>query len=437
MDIRNAIDHLISHGMSPASAAAKEGLLSRCIQSLNNRPPAAAFYIPGRIEFLGKHTDYCGGRSLMCAIDKGLILAATPRDDANIRIIETISGEEAIISQSAESPILPGHWSNYPATVIRRVTQNFPGPLRGIDIAIASDLPPAAGLSSSSALVIGIFLILSQFNHLTARPEYQSNIHTPEDLAGYLGTVENGQTFGTLSGDRGVGTFGGSQDHTAILCCQPNSLSQYRFAPVVAERVIPFPKDYVLAVGVSGVVAEKTGAARDLYNQISLRAAEILRRWNEATGRHDPTLTAAMAVPQSTETICNLIAGDRNLTDRFTQFYRESKAIVPNAGSALLDGRFDDLAGLVDDSQAGAESLLHNQVPETIFLAACARKIGAIAASAFGAGFGGSVWAMIPTASADKFLTDWQNHYTRQFSSRTATAKFFLTHPCFAAMSII
>ena len=28
-------------------------------------------FIPGRIEVLGKHTDYCGGRSIVCAIDRG------------------------------------------------------------------------------------------------------------------------------------------------------------------------------------------------------------------------------------------------------------------------------------------------------------------------------------------------------------------------------
>ena len=41
--------------------------------------PAVAVYVPGRIEFLGKHTDYAGGRSLLLAVDRGFRLVAVPR----------------------------------------------------------------------------------------------------------------------------------------------------------------------------------------------------------------------------------------------------------------------------------------------------------------------------------------------------------------------
>ena len=54
-----------------------------------------------------------------------------------------------------------------------------------------------------------------------------------------------------------------------------------------------------------------------------------------------------------------------------------------------------------------AERLLGNQVPETISLASTARALGAAAASAFGAGFGGSVWALVPEADAHAFASDW------------------------------
>jgi len=54
-------------------------------------------------------------------------------------------------------------------------------------------------------------------------------------------------------------------------------------------------------------------------------------------------------------------------------------------------GTWDKIGVLIDRSQDGAERLLGNQVPETIALARLARDLGAVAASAFGAGFGGSV----------------------------------------------
>src|SRR2546423_829610 len=130
---------------------------------------------------------------------------------------------------------------------------------------------PAAGLSSSSALIIAIFLALADANNLWERAEFRRNIHSIEDLAGYLGTNENGQTFGDLVGDRGVGTFGGSQDHTAILGGEPGRLKVYKYCPVKLEQTIDLPRDWIFAIASSGVVAEKTGAAMEKYNCASQR----------------------------------------------------------------------------------------------------------------------------------------------------------------------
>ena len=43
---------------------------------------ARSYRVPGRIEFLGKHTDYAGGRSLVCATERGITLHVTPRAHA-------------------------------------------------------------------------------------------------------------------------------------------------------------------------------------------------------------------------------------------------------------------------------------------------------------------------------------------------------------------
>ena len=153
-------------------------------------------------------------------------------------------------------------WTVYPSVVTRRLARNFPGATVGADIVLASDLPSAAGMSSSSALVVAIFAVLSAVNRLAERPEYAANIASAEDLAGYLGCIENGQTYKSLTGDGGVGTFGGSQDHTAILTSEPGHLKQYSFCPVRFERAVQLPEDCVFVIGVSGVVADKTGISQ-------------------------------------------------------------------------------------------------------------------------------------------------------------------------------
>ena len=101
----------------------------------------------------------------------------------------------------------------------------------------------------------------------------------------------------------------------------------------------------------------------------------------------------------------------------------ESGEIIPEAGDALARGDLWAFGRLVDRSQHAAEQLLGNQVPETVFLAAAARRRGAAAASAFGAGFGGSVWALVEASKADDFLAAWADQYRSEFPDRARSAQ--------------
>jgi galactokinase len=385
-----------------------------------------AFHVPGRIEFLGKHTDYAGGRSLICAVDRGFTIVASPRNDRQLQVLGDTAATELSFELHPDLAPVAGHWSNYPMTVARRIARNFPGPLRGADMAFSSDLPASSGLSSSSALIIAFFLALSAVNRLEDRDEYRNNILSVYDLAGYLGTIENGQSFGSLIGDRGVGTFGGSQDHTAILTGVAGQLSQCSFCPVRFERAVPLPVDHSLVIGVSGVMAEKTGAAQAGYNNASHAAAAVLAAWNAHSRRNDPTLADAVNVDAAAVRKC--LTDQRpndKLIDRLDQFVAESTQIIPAAGDALINGRLDLLGPLVDRSQELAEKLLRNQVPQTIALAQTARQLGAVAASSFGAGFGGSVWAMVPNEQVAAFLAEWSAGYRRDFPDAAERSAFF------------
>jgi len=105
-------------------------------------------------------------------------------------------------------------------------------------------------------------------------------------------------------------------------------------------------------------------------------------------------------------------------------------------GQALAQGDLGRFGRLVDGSQRAAEQLLGNQIPQTIHLAAAARECGAAAASAFGAGFGGSVWAMVEQTYADSFLTAWADAYGRKFPQNAPASTFFLTAAGPAALRV-
>ena len=96
----------------------------------------------------------------------------------------------------------------------------------------------------------------------------------------------------------------------------------------------------------------------------------------------------------------------------------------------------DEFGRQVDRSQELTDTLLQNQVPETIFLAQSARKIGALAASAFGAGFGGSVWALMETDSAQSQMDAWVQGYHEAYPEQACRSEHFITRPGPAAFTL-
>jgi galactokinase len=440
---------LCEAGLGAEAASARAERFAEAAAALAAREPRAAdrqplaFFVPGRIEVLGKHTDYAGGRSMVVATERGFSLVAVPRDDAAVIVVDAANGQSTEFELSPALTPTVGHWSNYPMTVARRIARNFPGPCRGATIALASDLPPAAGMSSSSAFMVAVFFALAEANGLYERPEFRENVHNLTDLAGYLGTIENGQSFGSLVGDRGVGTFGGSEDHTAMLCARPGQVRQYAYCPVRFERAIPIPPSHTFAVGVSGVVAEKTGAAMEKYNTASRLAQKLVEIWQHETGRSEAHL--ASIVDSGPDAVSRLVAAVRetaseseveSLLRRLRHFVAENEEILPTAGDTLAGGDVQAFGLQVDRSQREAEGLLGNQITETSYLAAAARGAGAAAASAFGAGFGGSVWALVAASGAEAFLASWAALYRARFPVRSRSAAFFLTGAGPASMRV-
>ncbi len=439
-DVAGLTGFLPSRGFASESALAKARLFGRCAEALRQMTAVQpdlwqAYWVPGRIEVLGKHTDYAGGSSMVAAAERGFCLIAAGADDHQVIITDVARDETASIPMTEDLAVPAGHWSNYPQTVVRRLARNFPGANRGVRIALASDLPPAAGMSSSSALMIAVFFALADANDLWTHPNFPDQLRQSLDLAGYLATIENGQTYGNLTGDAGVGTFGGSEDHTAILCARADHIRQFAYCPVRFEQELPVPTGYTFAVAASGVIAEKTGAALQRYNHASQTAAAITETWRQHTGRTDSQLAAVLrSHPDATRQLRDLLA-ETSLTAydpevllrRLEHFLVENETVIPAAGEALRQGELSDFGRCVDRSQRAAEELLGNQIPETCYLAAAARQHGAVAASAFGAGFGGSVYALVAKDRADAMLAAWRDGYLARFPEPAERSEFFVT----------
>lgn len=424
--------------MSEWEAAAKASSLARADRALDDAGAGArrwSAWVPGRIEIFGKHTDYAGGRSLLCAVEKGFAVRAASRSDALVRVIDVATGGMYATSLDHPPPTTAGEsWGIYVETVVRRIAANSPGCRSGADIAFLSDLPIAAGMSSSSALLTAIFLMLDRANDLQASADLRKEIRSIDELASYLSCVENGESFGSLRGHAGVGTFGGSEDHVAILSSRAGQLAQYAFAPIRREATHLMPASHLFVVASSGVRAEKAAGTRERYNRLSLMVRHLLAEWNRITGRADSSLASAIGSEPDARSRLRALAAcagpeldPQSLVMRLDQFLLESFELVPAAGAAFAAGAWDALGALALRSQRAAEDWLGNQVPETVALARTARELGAVAASSFGAGFGGSVWSLVPATDADDYANRWSARYAKEHPSASARAEFLVS----------
>ena len=397
-------------------------------------------FVPGRIEVFGRHTDYAGGRTIVCAIDRGFLFAAAPRTDRRIRMRED-SAEFAPAEFDLDPELTPvvGQWANYPMTMARRLQRNFPGRLHGVDIVFSSTMPVGSGMSGSSALMMMMYTAIAASNALETAPEFRRSIRSPVGLSVYLACAENGQSFRDLAGDRGVGTFGGSEDHAAILNGRAGHVTVFSFSPPELLAEVPWPTDWRMVVAFSGVRAEKTREALEKYNMASRRARDAVAAFNQLSGRSHPTLREVVdhePKPSGEGWLGELdraaaAAGGMapSLAGRVRQFMLEDRVHVPGAIEALKAQDLGRFGRLLSDSHRASKKDLWNIVPEIDWLMESACELGAAGASGFGAGFGGSIFAVTTARRAEALMEGWRGRYRASFPDQAKEADFFIAQP--------
>ena len=90
------VENLIAAGMEPRERAGKHALYAAVLESFAAVAGTAlpcVWWVPGRLEVFGKHTDYAGGRTLVCAVPRGFAVAAAPRRASILHKVEGKRGE--------------------------------------------------------------------------------------------------------------------------------------------------------------------------------------------------------------------------------------------------------------------------------------------------------------------------------------------------------
>lgn len=227
---------------------------------------------PGRVNLMGRHVDHRGCHVNPIAIPREIIMIAEPRGDSTVRAWDVDMsyspgefriGEELPSRKLTEEEwrTLTGElsekrktrtWMDYLRTIGFAVNMYkteagiLRKDLRGANVVVFGDILKAAGLSSSSALVVAIWLTLVAVNRLRI---------SKRRLVEWAGISE-----------WYVGTRGGMGDHAAMMFGKKGHISQIGFFPLSVSHY-KFPDGYKIVVCDSLVKAAKMVGAKDTFNQ--------------------------------------------------------------------------------------------------------------------------------------------------------------------------
>ncbi|HKP71692.1 MAG TPA: galactokinase [Pyrinomonadaceae bacterium] len=136
--------------------------LRRAFKDLYGLTPRL-FRAPGRVNLIGEHTDYNEGFVLPMAIDREACVAAAARYDRRVRIYSLNLDEHAEFDLDHPGQTERGIWLDYVEGVARALERRGVT-LQGADLAVSSDVPAGAGLSSSAALEVSAGLALASIS---------------------------------------------------------------------------------------------------------------------------------------------------------------------------------------------------------------------------------------------------------------------------------
>jgi galactokinase len=348
---------------------------------------------------MGDHIDYNGLSVLPMALQRRVSVLYRERDDASVRIASTAGyvAHEFKLSRKIK-PYAAGDWGNYAKAAAQGLIERFDID-RGFDAVVHSDIPVAAGLSSSSALVVAFALAVLHAND-------HEDVERLE-LAELLAEAEHY-----------VGTRGGGMDQAICLAARRGSASRIDFEPL-RLTAHPIPPEWKFIVAFSLVQAQKSGAARKTYNARTRECREALKLLTEALGIAQK-VDSYRGLTRRYRTRDVLKAADPALDGvlmrRFRHVVTEAER-VRKAEEALAAYDLRGFGRLMKASHASLCEDFEVSSPELDELVDVATRAGAAGARLTGAGLGGCVVALCAQERADTVIKRLRSRFydTREY----------------------
>ena len=168
---------------SPISTHPEKDRISGLLKAFTERfgrSPTIVICVPGRVNLIGEHVDYCGYAVLPMAIEQSILVAVAQSDSTKV-VLHNTKGDrypnfECDLEGGVDIDLSDGpKWHNYFLCGIKGVMQDAGVTTsKGMWGLIDGTIPPSAGLSSSSALVVAA--ALGKFASMNTLHEYTHDV---------------------------------------------------------------------------------------------------------------------------------------------------------------------------------------------------------------------------------------------------------------------
>jgi N-acetylgalactosamine kinase len=233
--------------------------LMKRFEAMYGEKPKFFCRAPGRVNIIGEHIDYCGYSVLPAALDQDFIMAYIPSGDDKITINNVdkdLYPTETLTTEPHQKFREQAHFINYFLCGYKAVLALSDSPFKetvkepkGFKMLCESLVPPAAGLSSSSAFCVCAAVTTLHANGLLDKIDQAT-------LAELV-----------IQAERMAGTACGGMDQTISLMGKMNTAKLIDFVPTLKATDVEIPPSVSLVIANSLTPSPKLATLGTRYNK--------------------------------------------------------------------------------------------------------------------------------------------------------------------------
>lgn len=342
--------------------------LSARYRELAGGDPEGLWFGPGRVNLIGEHTDYNDGFVLPFALDRKAVVAAGRRDDDTV-VMSSLELDETVATPLADLAPGTGNWDAYLAGVVWAL-RGAGHDVGGVTLALTSDVPLGAGLSSSAAIECAVVAALVDLFSLDIAPMERAKLARRAENA-YVGAPT------------------GLLDQAASTLCEADA-GLFLDCRTFESQQVPLP---MAEQGFEMLVLDTKTPHSHVDGEYGTRRATC-----EAAAK----LLGIPALRDVTDLDAALAQLDDDVMRRRVRHIVTENQRVLDAFDVAQRGDLAALAPLLDASHVSMRDDYEITVPTVDLAVEAAREAGALGARMTGGGFGGCIIALTQHGDADR-----------------------------------